>query len=228
MLSKERICTGFFILFLLCFTPALASAQESVFSRGRAYGGVGYGYHDIDMATDFTRDISGRVIERSSFNNNYNSNSGSLFLGYTLPWDQWYLSGQLGLTLFDDEFELLAGSSKFTNALNHAFTLDVMPGFYLMEKLSLFAKFGLAYGDFDFIKSSPTSTTYNTSDRLLGGTLGAGVAYDVTPRVRVKLGVEQTWYEDIQINAVLGPMTDTTRVEPEVKTVFFTLQYFFK
>ncbi len=229
-LQKRIICPGIFtlILFSIIATAGPATAGESALSRGKAYMGIGYGYHDIDMETDFTRRTSGVITEESNFDNNYDSNSGSLFVGYTLPWEKYYLSGQMGVSVFDDEFELSAGSSQFTNTLNHAFSLDLMPGFYLYKKLSVFAKVGLVYGDFDFVKSSPTSTTYDSSEYLLGGTLGVGLACDITPRVTVKLGYEQTWYEDTEINATQGTRSDKTIVEPVMDTFFFTLQYYFK
>ncbi len=227
-LSKRLTCLTIFTIFSLIATAGPVAADERVLSRGKAYMGIGYGYNDVDMETDFTRRDNNVITEESSFQNHYDTNKGSLFAGYTLPWDKYYLSGQVGVSVFDDEFELSAGSSQFTNTLNHAFSMDVMPGFYLYKQLSVFAKFGLVYGDFDFVKSSPTSTTYDVNEYLFGGTLGVGLAYDITSRVTVKLGYEQTWYEDIEINATRGTRSDKTVVEPEMETFFLTLQYYFK
>jgi opacity protein-like surface antigen len=230
MKSKKRIiCLLIFtiIIFSLVTIAGPVAAEKSALSRGKAYMGIGYGYHDTDMKTDFTRRTNGVITEESSFKNNYNTRSGSLFMGYTLPWEQYYLSGQMGLNVFDTKFELTAGSSQFTNSLNHAFSMDLIPGFYFYKQLSVFAKLGIIYGDFDFIKSSPTSTTYDVSEYLLGGTLGVGLAYDITPRITIKLGYEQTWYEDIDINATQGTKSDKTIVGPEMETFFLILQYYF-
>ena len=228
--QKGIICLSIYtiIIFSLFAIAGPAAADESALSRGKAYMGIGYGYHDIDMETDFTRRTNGVITEESSFKNNYNTNRGSLFMGYTLPWDQYYLSGQVGVNVFDAEFELSAGSSQFTNALNHAFSMDLIPGFYFYKQLSVFAKLGIVYGDFDFAKSSPTSTTYDVSEYLFGGTLGVGLAYDITPRITVKLGYEQTWYEDTEINVTRGTRSDKSIVKPEMETIFLILQYYFK
>lgn len=228
--QKRIICLSIFTIIIcsLVINAGSATADESALFRGKAYMGIGYGYHDTDMETDFTRRTNGVITEESSFNNNYNTRSGSLFMGYTLPWEQYYLSGQVGVKVFDAEFELTTGSSQFTNVVNHAFSMDLIPGFYFYKQLSVFAKIGITYGDFDFIKSSPTSTTYDVSEYLLGGTLGAGLAYDITPRITIKIGYEQTWYEDTEINATQGTRSDKTIVEPEMKTFFLTLQYYFK
>jgi len=220
------ICLAILALIISAASPI--TAGEGVSSRSKFYMGAGYGYSDIDMETDFTRRTNGVITEESNFENNYDSNRGSLFVGYTLPWEKYYLSGQAGVSVYDDEFELSVGSSQFTNSLNHAFNLDLIPGVYIFKQLSLFAKLGLVYGDFDFVKSSPTSTTYDVNEYLFGGTLGAGLAYDITSRITVKLGYEQTWYKDTRINATQGTRNDTTVVEPEMETFFLTIQYYFK
>lgn len=227
ILCRKKITFVFFII--LCLAAAgISGAGERAEKRGHCFMGAGYGYHDVDMDTDFTRQASGVVIEDSFFQNSYNTNSGSLFTGYFFPWKRFYLSGQARVSLYDDEFELSVGSSRITNALNHHIGIDVMPGVYLAGGLSAFAKFGLGMGDFDFVKSSPTSTTYDESEYLLGYTLGLGLAYDVTPRITVKTGVEKTWYEDTEITAVLGTLSDRTVVEPELETLFINIEYAFR
>jgi len=83
------------------------------------FTGIKYGNEDIEMQTQFTRRTSGVITEQSSFNNPYTSNAGGLFVGYTMPFERFYLSGQVFFGVFDKEFELSAGSSRFTNAINH-------------------------------------------------------------------------------------------------------------
>ena len=80
-------------------------------------------------------------------------------------------------------------------------------------------------GNFDFVKDSPTSTTYDANSNLNGRTLGFGVAYDVTPKLTAKVGYSQTTYEESEINATLGTRTDKTIVEPQIESLFLTLQY---
>ena len=179
------------------------------------------------MQTQFIRRTDGVITEQSSFDNQYTSNAGGLFVGYTLPFKRFYLSGQVFFDLFDKEFELSVGSSRFTSAINHAFGIDLMPGVYLFRGLSFFGKLGLTNGDFDFVKSSPTSTNYDANRNLYGYTLGFGLAYDITPRFTAKIGYEQTQYEDTEINATLGTRSDHTVVKPEVESFFIVLQYNF-
>ncbi len=216
------------IIFNIVAVSGPASADDGFLSLGKAYIGTGYSYIDADMETDFTRWTNGAITEESSFRNTYDTNRGSLFAGYTFPWKSYYLSTQAGVNLFDDEFKTSAGSSDFTNSLNHSFSIDFIPGVYLYKKWSLFAKCGVIYGDFDFVKLSPTSTTYDVSEYLFGGTLGIGLAYDITPRVTVKLGYEKSWYNDKTINATKGNRLDSTIVAPEMEIYSLTFQYYFK
>ncbi len=194
---------------------------------GRMFMGVRYANPHIAMETGFTRWTGGVVTEQSSFDNDYHADAGGIFVGYTLPYRKMYLSGQVFLDRYDGEFELAVGSSKFTNSINHAVGLDLMPGVYLAEKLSAFARLGVVSGDCDFIKQSPTSTNYDENSTLYGYTWGFGLAYDVTPRVTAKLDYAQTVYEQIEINASRGTRDDRTLVEPHAKSVSLTLQYNF-
>jgi opacity protein-like surface antigen len=203
------------------------NTQENTNEKGLVFMGIKYASQDIDMLTQFTRRQSGVITEESSFDNNYSANSGGLFVGYTMPYQKFYLSGQIFFDVFNDEFDLSAGSSRFKSSINHAFGMDLMPGVYLYKGVSVFGKLGLANGDFDFVKSSPTSTTYDANRRLFGFTLGLGLAYDITPSFTAKIGYERTKYEETEINVTLGTRTDKTMVEPRVDSFFLTLQYNF-
>ena len=214
-------------LLSLVMATGQAHAEDNASADGKLFVGVKYAKQDVDMYTQFTRQTSGVITEQSIFENNYTANVGGLFLGYKHPYKKLYVSGQMFIDMFDDEFELSAGSSRFTNSLNHAVGIDLMPGIYLYKGLSAFGKLGLVNGDFDFVKSSPTSTTYDANNKLYGYTLGFGLAYDFSSKFTAKIGYEQTRYEDIEINAILGTRTDKTVVDPEVESIFFTLQYNF-
>jgi len=202
-------------------------AEDSASATGKAFMGIKYANHDIDMSTQFTRRTSGVITELSTFENSYTTNAGGLFVGYTLPYGKFYISGQVFFDVYDDDFELSVGSSRFTNTLNHAFGIDLMPGVYLFKGLSVFGKLGLVSGDFDFVKNSPTSTNYDVNSNLYGYTFGLGLAYDVTPQFTAKIGYSQTEYEEIEINATLSTRNDKTLVEPQGESFFLTLQYNF-
>jgi len=205
----------------------LVYADDNTNATGKVFMGIKYGNQDIDMQTQFTRRTSDVITEESSFENNYTSNAGGLFVGYTLPHERFYLSAQVFFDVFDDEFELSTGSSRFTNTIKHAFGIDLMPGIYVYKGSSVFSKLGLSSGDFDFVKSSPTSTTYDANRNLYGYTLGFGLAYDISPQFTAKIGYERTKYEEAEINATLGTRSDKTIVEPLVESCFLTLQYNF-
>ena len=196
-------------------------------TAGHVFMGLKYGNQEIDMQTRFTRQVNGGIVEDSRFNNEYTANAGGLFLGYQLPWEQFYLGGQVFFDLYDGQFELSAGSSQFINTINHSMGVELMPGIYLYKGLSIFGKLGLAYGDFDFIKSSPTSTNYNSGRRLYGYTLGLGLAYDISAQFTAKIGYEQTRYQDTEINATRSVLYDKTTVEPKISFFFMNLQYNF-
>jgi opacity protein-like surface antigen len=189
--------------------------------------GFEYGNQDMEIQTRFRRRVNGALVEESFFNNAYTANACGIFLGYQLPWDRFYLGGQVFFDRYEGQFELAAGSSIFTNTLNHVVGVALMPGVYLYKGLSIFGKLGLAYGDFDFVKTSPTSTQYNTGRHLLGYTLGLGLAYDITTQFTVKIGYEQTRYQDTEIDAVRSVLYDKTTVEPQVASFFVGLQYNF-
>ncbi|MCP4022606.1 MAG: hypothetical protein GY729_12255, partial [Desulfobacteraceae bacterium] len=151
MKSVIRItCFAVCIIIVLSFVSGVnpVAAGENKKTDGSCFMGIKYGYHDIDMETDFTRQTSGVVTEISHFENNYSSHGGSLFTGYMVPFERFYLSAQAQVSVYGDEFELSAGSSQFTNTLNYAVGVDLMPGFYLTDSLSAFVIFGLGYGNF--------------------------------------------------------------------------------
>ena len=219
------------ILLCLIASPgpvyAVDTASDNANTPGHVFMGLKYGNQNIDMQTRFTRRVSGVLVEDSLFNNEYTANACGLFLGYQLPWERFYLGGQISFDVYDGEFDLLAGSSRFTNTINYSAGMDLMPGVYLYKGLSVFGKLGLAYGDFDFVKSSPTSTNYNAGRRLFGYTLGLGLAYDITAQFTAKMGYEQTRYRETQIDAIRGVLSDKTMVEPKIASFFLSLQYNF-
>ena len=225
---KKNCGHALFILaiFLLLITGT-AQAGESHFP-GYVYAGLEYGAPSLDMETRFVRDISGSVIEDSQFHNEYSANAGGLFLGYALPWKSVYLGIQGHFNTLDNGFELASGSSTYINEINHTYGVDLVPGVYIYKGISLFGKLGWIQGDVDFIKSSPTSTTYDVHTRLNGYTLGGGLAWDIAPRFTVKLGFEKQSYSTEEIRASLSVMNDTTWVDPSGEKLFVTLQYNFR
>lgn len=214
------------VILFICLFAGISHAGERQIP-GYPYMGLEYGSCSTDMKTRFVRDISGTVIEDSRFENSYTTNAGGLFLGYTLPWKSAYLSGQIFFNGMDNAFELSAGSSRFINELNYAVGIDLIPGVYVYKGISVFGKIGWVMGDFDFIKSSPTSTTYDVNTQLNGYSLGCGLAWDIVPRFTVKLGYEQQRYNQEDIRASLGVVNDATRVDPYSEKLFITLQYNF-
>ena len=102
-----------------------------------------------------------------------------------------------------------------------------MPGVYLYRGLSIFGKLGLGGGNFDFVKNSPTSTTYDVNTHLLSYTLGLGLAYDITQRFTAKIGLDRIQYDDTEHDAARGTRFDKTLVEPQAKSFYLSLQYNF-
>lgn len=211
--------------FLMAAVQAFAGEEKHA---GIVFIGVEYVNHDVEMKTEFIRRTSGIVTEHSFFDNPYSSGAQGLFAGYTIPWKRTYISGRVFFDLFNDEFVLSSGSSRFVNDLNYAFGFDLMPGIYLYKGLSLFGKLGLGLGNFDFIKSSPTSTTYNVNDNLRSYTLGIGLACDITQRFTAKIGADLVRYDKIEIDAYLDPRMDRTLVKPKSESLYISLQYNFR
>ncbi|MCP3942433.1 MAG: hypothetical protein GY710_13225 [Desulfobacteraceae bacterium] len=181
-------CVIIFLSFLSMINVVYAegNTKARIDTSGKVFVGLKYGNQDIDMQTQFTRRSSGVITEESSFDDKYTSNAGGLFVGYKLPYQRFYLSGQVFFDAFDDEFELFAGSSRYTSAINHALGIELLPGVYVYKGVSVFAKLGLSSGDFDFAKSSPTSTTYNVNRNLFGYTLGVGFPMILPRNLRQK------------------------------------------
>lgn len=230
-IKMRTVLAGIVIGVLLLSGPAWAGEGER---PGHFYMGLGYGTQQIDMETRFVRDISGTIVEDTDFDNSYSSKAGGLFLGYSLPWKRCYLNTQLHFNISDNEFDLSAGSSRFTNSLDQAYGVDLMPGFYIYKGLSVYGKIGLTRGEFSFVKSSPSSTTYDVNTGLNGYTLGGGLAYDITPRFTVRLTYEQIRFKEKKIWASInfqgstGEMNDFTQISPKVESISLTLQYNFQ
>lgn len=224
-IRKIHFITGAVILSSFITASGHAHAEDSAEDIGSVFAGIKYANQGIDMHTQFIRRTSGLITEQSTFNNNYIANTGGLFVGYTRPYGKFYVSSQVFIDVSNGDFNLSFGSSRFTNTMNRAFGIELMPGAYLFEDLSVFGKIGLVSGNFDFVKDSPTSTTYDANSNLYGHTLGFGVAYDVTSKFTAKVGYSQTTYGESEINATLGTRTDKTIVEPQIESMFLTLQY---
>lgn len=217
-------------LILLFSAHATADQTQSVPHKmaGNIFMGMEYGNRDIEMKTDFLRQIAGAVTEHSGFDNSYTSSGKSLFAGYTLPFDPLYISGRLILDVHSDEFKLSAGSSRFVNDLRYSWGLDLMPGIYLHPKLSLFGKAGIGLGNFRFIKESPTSTTYKVKDNLMSYTLGLGLACEISRFLTIKIGFDRIKYDEIEIMAERTPLLDKTVVKPNAESYYAGLQYNFQ
>jgi len=224
---EMRLLTGIAILALSIFAGTGSAHADSKESSGKAFVGIEYRHSDIEMQTHFIRRTNGVVTEDSNFENPYTTGAGSLFVGYTLSCKRVYLSGRAFFNLFGDDFGLSAGSSRFTNKINHALGIELIPGVHILRGLSVFGRLGLEWGDFDFIKASPTSTTYNVSTDLIGTTLGFGLAYDITSKFRARIGFDNTRYDETEINAALGTRNDRTLVEPEAESFYLSIQYNF-
>jgi len=213
------------IIFLFFTLTGTGLARDT---SGYFYTGLEYGSSAMAMKTRFVRDISGSAIEDTRFKNEYTANAGALFLGYTRPWKRAYLGVQGFFSAMDRSFELSAGSSRFINEENYALGLTLIPGIYLYKGISVFGSLGWVLGDFNFSKSSPTSTTYDVDTYLNGYALGGGLAWDIIPSLTLKLGYEYARYDTEEIRASLSVMNDTTRVAPRSDTFFATLQFNFR
>jgi len=215
------------ILFLLSAFTGTGYAGDTN-PAGYFYTGIEYGSSAMAMKTHFVRDISGTVIENTRFENEYTTNEGGLFLGYTIPWKRAFLGVEGSFYAMDRSFELSAGSSRFVNEETYAAGLTLVPGIYIYKGISVFGSLGWRLGYFNFSKSSPTSTTYDVDTFLNGYTLGGGLACDITPRITLKLGYRYARFDTEEIRASLSVMNDTTRIEPRSDTIFATLQFNFR
>lgn len=224
---EMKTFAGAAILLLSILTLTSSAHADLEESIGRVSVGIEYRNSAIEMQTRFIRRTSGVITENANFENPYSCSVGSLFVGYTLPYKRLYLSARIFFNLFNDEFGLSAGSSRFTNKINHAFGIALIPGIDIFQGLSVFGKFSTEQGDFDFVKASPTSTTYDVNTNLVGTTLGFGIAYDITPRFRASIGFDQTRYGEAEIDTSLGVLNDKTLVKPKSESFFLSLQYSF-
>ena len=216
-----------FLLAAVVISGVNCAYAGSTMNRKGMFFGIDYGNHDVDMKTEFIRRTSGAITEHSFFDDKYRTDAGGLFAGYHFPYRRIYIDGRVFFNLYKDEFQLSSGSSRFINRINHAFGGDVSPGVYLFRGLSLFGKAGIEWGDFDFIKMSPTSTTYDVSTRLVGYTLGLGIAYDISKHFTVKIGYDAAQYDKKEIDASKGTRNDTSLVKPEDSIWYLNLTYRF-
>ena len=220
--------TPLFLILLFVFTLTGTALAQAPRPSGYFYTGLEYGSSAMAMKTRFVRDISGSVIEDSRFKNEYTTNTGGLVLGYTLPWKRAYLGIEGSFCAMDRSFELAAGSSRFINQEKSSLGLTLIPGIYLCRGISIFGSLGWILADFNFSKSSPTSTTYDVDTLLNGYTLGGGLAWDMLPRLTLKLGYRYARYDTEQIRASVSVMNDTTWIEPRSEAFFATLQFNFR
>lgn len=209
-------------MILLISVSGKAQGQET------PYIGVNLSLFNSVITDNFTRHVNGILNERNTFEDDYKGQFGGIYFGYKLiDTKRTFLHLQAHVNLYTKEFSTETPNSTLTRKLNYSFGIDLQPGFYVQSGFICYFNFSAEAGKFEFSKTG-TSTTYNMEPLVFGYGLGAGIGYQVSPSVCLKLQYQHNQYCRTEISSTLvGVMTiiDNVELSPRYDIFMMPIQH---
>ena len=120
------------IILVVCLSAVSAAAQN----RGNFYVGGNFSLTDATIIDQFTRYRRGNLIEKNTFEDEYNGHAFGFYLGYRLV-DQKrvFLNVQAHGIFFGKEFNIETSSSTLRRKLFCSRGIDLQPGCNITDNL---------------------------------------------------------------------------------------------
>jgi opacity protein-like surface antigen len=173
----------------LAWAGALAALLTAAPAFPQWYGGISYG--SVRTSVDESR-INANLVNLGFFTAATSSDTSDAsvraFAGYrVLPWlDVEAYYAELGKTKFSST--VTPAGTLSVSIDSRAYGIAALPGFSPMERLRLYAKVGIAQTEAEATPSSSgfVDTIGGVSKKHTGGVYGAGVHYDLTPKISLR------------------------------------------
>ncbi len=213
------------IIFIICLSVVSAAAED----RQNFYVGGSFSLYDSTIIDQFTRYESGVLVEKNTFEDEYNGQAFGFFLGYRLlDTKRVFLNVQVHGIFFGKEFNVETSSSILRRKLFCSRGIDLQPGYNITDNLFFFVNLSVERGRFQASKEG-TSTTYDIDIPVMGYGFGMGVGYHVRPCVTIRLRYQFNQYETTEISTT-GPQEtkiDVIELLPRYDSVLLSVQYNF-
>lgn len=229
----------------LMLSMLLAAVSSPSWADG-FYAGVGVGRDAGEFGTKFTTtetdtfyNIS--TTQTASDNNAGTGYLGSVFAGYGMSFNRFYLAGELGVQASSLEYENSATDGfgdnvKNSYSINHNASLSVLPGYKITDNALIYGRLGYVHGNFD-MKSSLTDFNGNTisADKnvgLDGIRYGLGIQNNFNKNFGLRLEYNHITYADYKLSStyqsgLFETTTNTLKISPSTDQVELAAIYNF-
>lgn len=208
----------------------MIAVSVNALNQGNKYIGVNLGLFDSVIVDSFTRELRRRLDEKNTFEDAYKGQFGGIYFGYRLiDKEHTFINLQAHVNVFNKEFSIETSSSTLIRKLDYSLGIDLQPGFYIKSGFLCFFNFSIERGKFKFSKEG-TSTTYDVNPPVLGYGFGAGIGYEVSSSICLKLQYQYNQYSTTEILSTLNrpKRFDSIELSPRYDIFLLSLQYNFK
>ncbi len=218
--------------FILVLTCIFCLSTVTVFAQNhkRFYIGGSFGLTDVTIIDQFTRYWIGRLVEKETFEDEFNGQVAGFFLGYRLlNTPRVFINVQAHGGFFLQEFLVETSSSTLRRKLFCSRGIDIQPGYNITKNLFFNVNFSIDRGRFQYSKEE-TSTTYDVDVPVLGYGFGMGIGYHVLPSFTVRVQYQFNQFETTEISTTLvalGRKIDVVELLPRIDIIMLTVQYNF-
>lgn len=158
---------------------------------------------------------------------------GTLFGGYGLRHNRFYLAGEANANISSVEYKLTNDErihhnfSKTTFTVKYSEGVSILPGFFFSDAFLAYGRVGYANGHVKINESDPT--IQSSSSNRSGIRYGAGIRYNVINNWIFMMDYSQINYSRIKSHVFepFGNVTKDTRIYPNTAQVDFGLIYSF-
>lgn len=158
---------------------------------------------------------------------------GSIFAGYGLTYDRFYLAGEVNANVSSVEYDLSNDEflhqtfSKTYFTIKNSEGVSLLPGYFFSSDTFVYGRIGYANGRLKIVESDPTIR--NSNRNRSGIRYGLGIRHDLTPRLTAMMDYSQINYKSVTSHTFepFGGVTKDTRISPSTAQVGFGLIYNF-
>lgn len=214
------------MILVVCLSAVSAAAQD----RGNFYVGGSFGLTDATIIDQFTRYKRGNLIEKNTFEDEYNGQAYGFYFGYRLiDKKRVFINVQAHGIFFGKEFNIETSSSTLRRKLFCSRGIDLQPGCNITNNLFFHVNLSVERGRIQASKEG-TSTAYDVDIPVMGYGFGMGVGYHVFSCLTVRLNYQFIQYGSTEISATVGAQgkkVDVIELLPMYDNIMLSVQYNF-
>jgi len=214
------------MIFVVCLSADSAGAQD----RGSFYVGGSFSLTDATIIDQFTRYRFGNLIEKNTFEDEYNGQAAGFFLGYRLlDKKRVFINIQAHGGFFFQEFLIETSSSTLKRKLFCSRGIDLQPGYNITDNLFFYVNISVERGRFQYSKEG-TTTNYDVDVPVMGYGFGMGAGCRIFHFLTVRLQYQFIQYGTTEISSTVGALgrkVDVIELLPRYDSVMLAFQYNF-